>query len=71
MLVGRGRSAGVVVCGFMGEEYKLRQKLARHRAVLRLTNDRRAVAALHELIQRTRDRLRQIRKQADVQAKKV
>ena len=55
----------------MCEKQKLRQDLERHRAVLRLMTDRRAVAALRELIQRTRDRLKQIRNRAEMQARKV
>ena len=55
----------------MCEEQKLRRDLERHRAVLRLMTDRRAVAALRELIQRTRDRLKQIRNRAEMQARKV
>jgi hypothetical protein len=55
----------------MSEEQKLRRNLARHRAVLRLTSDSRAAAALRELIQRTREHLKQIRNQANRQAKKL
>jgi len=55
----------------MTEEQKLRKNLARHRAVLRLTSDRKAVAALSELIERTRDRLRQIKARADSRTAKL
>jgi hypothetical protein len=54
----------------MSEEHKLRRNLARHRAVLRLMSDRKAVAALRELIERTRDRLRQIKARANRRAEK-
>ena len=54
----------------MSEEQKLRRKLARHRAVLRLVSDRRAAAALRELIERTRDRLKQIKLRTNSQTEK-
>jgi len=55
----------------MSEEQKLRRKLARHRAVLRLVSDRRAAAALRELIERTRDRLKQIKLRTNSQTEKL
>jgi hypothetical protein len=55
----------------MSEEQKLRRNLARHRAVLRLVSDRRAAAALRELIERTRDRLKQIKLRANSHTEKL
>src|SRR5215471_4692005 len=55
----------------MSEEQKLRRKLVRHRAVLRLVSDRRAAAALRELIERTRDRLKQIKLRTNSQTGKL
>ena len=55
----------------MSEEQKLRRNLARHRAVLRLVSDRRAAAALRELIERTRARLKHIKLRANSQTEKL
>jgi hypothetical protein len=54
----------------MSEEQKLRRDLARHRAVLQLVSDARAAAAFRELIERTRDRLKQIKLRANSQTEK-
>jgi hypothetical protein len=49
----------------MNEEQQLRRGLARYRAVLRLTTDPRAVAALDDLIGQTLDRVQEIGRSAD------
>jgi len=46
----------------MDEEQKLQRDLARHRDALRLTTDRRAVAALREAIEKILERLNRIKK---------
>jgi CRP-like cAMP-binding protein len=46
----------------VSEEQKLQRELARHRDALRLTSDRRAVAALRERIAQMSERLNRIKK---------